>query len=257
MINSNKDFKGNVKSIFEIKYMVEIRGGSLKRIINNYPPGEYNTTEEELLKFNIQGKLLEHRKFFSTDEIYITWRNTYNVNGTLIKIEEFEFDTKKRVCKIYNEGQQRIEDWKDLSGNFTQVVIIDFDSIGNVLETNIINSAGINISCEKKRYDQYSRKILEELFYPSGKVFKFEYSYSENLIYEKWYDRNDNLGRETIKELDEYGNVITEKIISQGGKKEDLYKYLYIYDKYKNWVERTEIINGETKYKSKRKIYYQ
>lgn len=248
--------KGKVKSIRYSSYNAELKFGKIKKGLRSsskednkyYYFNEKKVKIEEgesdfygviqrkrLYKYNDKERLIQSSDFNSKDEFIGKTIYTRDNKGNLIEASKFNSKDKFMGKTLY------IRDEK-----------------GDAVETNIYDSAGILNSNFQFEYDKKGR-ILESMHYgPKG-----------NLEEEKYikYDKKGRIIEEKlkigttifVKDLryeDKENNDVTLIIKSKDFSIMSKTKYIYIYDKNGNWIEKTSIEDGKPKMIKERKIEY-
>lgn len=233
--------------------------------------GYFDNNEE--ITFNEKGYKITEKNGF------INFKYLYNTKNQIIEINDFSKDggeiySKKTYIyikdKLKEENVYNYKPYKSLS----EKVINDYDELGNMIKSTNYNKDGKFSSKVIFKYDKYGNqiemKILDSINETSY-LSRYKYDSKKNQIEEK--NINEDGSFELIKrKYDNYHNIIEINkqdmpiVVYMGdikkykynnnlvieythlfGYSDEVYekiKYVYVFDKNKNWIKKTIIKNG-------------
>jgi len=189
------------------------------------------------------------------------YENTFDSFGN--RIQDKEYDSAGnlvRVYKYYNTGNQRnkLELFNE-SGKLVRTIEYVYSEDGLLDFDQSYDGSG---NPEKRfvyTYDDKGR-VREDYSYFNGDEFHMRFTYTYN--YKDQVDRNFRFDSEgNLLEIryyayDNSGNIISEKIMDEAGATIDITSFQYVYDKRRNWTERTIHKNGQPVKLIKRHLVY-
>lgn len=248
--------KGKVKSIKYSSYDAELKFGEIKKGIRSS-----SKEENRYYYFNEKGVKIEDGE----TDLYgvIQKKRLYKYNDKERLIQSSDFNSKdqfigKTIYTRDNTGNLTEASNFNSKDKFVGKILYIRDEKGDPIETNIYDSTGILKSKSKFEYDKKGR-ILESTHYgPKGELQEEKYiKYDgKGRIIEEKLKIGTTIFVKDFRYEDKEKNDVTLIIKSKDFSIMSETKYIYIYDKNGNWIEKTSIEDGKPKMIKERKIEY-
>ena len=229
--------KGSIKSVLETEF----------QIIENY--GRQSESRRALLNFNSDG--------------YKTYEKQMDAGGAMLFAVNFKYGNENRLTEETN---------LDEKGNFSSKRTYKFENnILTVYSSDL--AASIGKVTAKYHYSNLN-VVKKEEFENDGsyrRIYIFRYDGNGNKVFEIQKNDNADKGTEVRYYYDEYDRVIKKEDYDDSGKKtyQSAYRYdskgniisetssyvdsqdsitityKYVYDKYDNWTEKSELMDDK------------
>lgn len=240
------DLKGNVKSIAEYAYSLELQDGELVEEPIRFDD-ERGTVDYTESYYNTDGMLEKYRAIW---DMYMN-TDTYVYEKGLLKEIKHTFNAERHpeVTRFtYNDKKQLIEMSENLNGNISNTFYA-YDAKGNMISDGEYEYIYDGKGRLKKKYSKHYKKEIFS-YDKSGKEKEYLIEFSDPTGY---YD--DSYAEYSVK-YDKQGRIIekNKKNITDGTR--TIYKYTYEDDSNGNWVVRTTYIDDKISTRTKRNIKY-
>ena len=174
----------------------------------------------------------------------------YNPEESLTKKYLWEYDESGNMIKttIYNADNE-----------ITSVCINKYDKSGNNIESRCLDGNGETNFLTKYKYDIKKNKIEEKNINEDGSYTLKKYKYDTFLnIIEIIEEDSENVFLNHTQKFKYINNLLVEEsmIDNIDNKVFSLKKYLFVFDKNKNWIKKTIIVNDIPKEIIERVIEY-
>lgn len=250
---ANKEIP-KIKSITEASYYAK-KTGLIERTI------ALKKNKNNINEYNNVGELIGNIQFEMDGSLYEKTTSVLNENGQVIKsivndnkekiksylINEINSSGKVISVKTYDSNDFLLDSQSytyDSNGNCIEYINSNFkykhktitnykyNSKNQLTEEIFDNEVRKEKTSRTFTYDQKGNQIEEYMNCSDGRFIKFisEYDSLNNLISQKWYDKNEKQNHETSFE--------------------------YAYDSYNNWITKKRYLNGEIDFVWERKIEY-
>lgn len=202
----------------------------------------------------------EKTQKFSLKQIF-----KYDKDGNQVELNEYSPDGAliSSVRSIYDSTGKIVSDETVLaSGEIAFKSIIRTDDNGNKVEEDIKQGKGNNQLGNRKyiyKYDEEAH-MLEWLALKGngGFFFKYSFNYDDKGNRTEWYrltEGNLPLGK-TVYKYDDNKNIIEETKYDGNGNVQDVFTYVYEFDKKGNWIRQKKIKDGSVVEFRKREYKY-
>lgn len=253
---SDRNLRGNVKSIREYSYKAVVKFGKTQKAERKINEVGYH---DEHVIFNRNGDFIEI--------------NSYNSRGELTKKEIYKYDDNNNIeINIYNPDgslKEKVIDKYDASWNFIESstylpdgsllsnYFFKYINNGEIIEASFYSGTILTYKCFDK-YDSNGNSIesgtLNE--YNIYMVNKSKYDDKGNVIEWNYYDDGDSIIMKISYKYDNKNNLIVSNEYNDDGSISSKYIYKYEYDVMGNWINKIEIKNNTALYIIERKIEY-
>jgi hypothetical protein len=260
LINNDKNINNKqipkFKSITEASYYAK-RTGLIERTI------ALEKNKNKISEYNNVGELLSSTQFEMDGSLYEKTTTVLNENGKVLKSIVKDNNGKiKRYLLNEIDKNGKIINVKayDLNDFLIETQSYSYDANGNCTEY-IYN----NFKYKYKTITNYkfnsNNQLLEEIFDNEARKEKttrtFTYDKKGNQI-EEYMNCTDGRFTKFISEYDSLNNLISQKWFDKNGKQNHETSFEYVYDNYDNWITKKRSLNGEIDFVWERKIeYYQ
>ena len=144
-------------------------------------------------------------------------------------------------------------------GYYMEKKMYTYDSIGNKLSETSFGKNENPLFTYYYKYDNQKNLVEVYALNSDGTILQakkeFKYNDNKNLIETKYYDFDNSLSETTIIKYDINRNTIESTTIDNNDKKSTS-TYKYTFDKYRNWMTKTEFYNNSPVSIIERKINY-
>ena len=220
----------------------------VKKTIDHYysydkTSGGFVKKSVSIKNYNDDGNLAEtyylYNGTYSTSDNPTKKLYHYNSDNQLLKIEDVS-DVKSKYASdtefhYDNDGNliKKESIYKDGSKSYTKY---DYNRRGKVIRIESYGSKG-KLSSETSVSYKGSRRIEKRTSYSTkdGSIYGTYTTTYKNDVKEKYTSESKYSNSTTSYEYDKYGNL--KESISKG-KKTNIYKYDYVYDKKDNWIKK-------------------
>lgn len=220
----------------------------VKKTIDHYYSYDKNSggfvkKSVSIKNYNDDGNLAEtyylYNGTYSTSDSPTKKLYHYNSDNQLLKIEDIS-DTKSKYSSDIefhydNDGNLTKKEnlYKDGSKSYTKY---DYNRRGKVIRIESYGSNG-KLSSETSVSYKGNRRIEKRTSYSTkdGSIYGTYTTTFKNDVKEKYQSESKYSNSTSTYEYDKYGNL--KETISKG-KKTNIYKYDYVYDKKDNWIKK-------------------
>jgi YD repeat-containing protein len=257
-----QELKGPVKFLIDSVKMTTFEFDKSKRLID-----EINQTRRSKYKYDKFGNLVNETVYDNKDSILSEYNYTFSESGELLyydfaKKDDFILKKTGRGYYIYYKNTNEIEEvFYDIDGNLLNKHIRKYDSQGYLLSTRYLKARLLTDEYKwEYKYDEYHNKIESTESANNNMVVKHTWAYNLNNqeISSTSYEPSMRPFLRSTHEYDSEGNLVKLIFYKDGEDDTDeIHEYKNtITDKYGNWFEREEYLNGELFERHKRKIIY-
>ncbi len=228
--------KGKVKTYRIMDYHLDDQGNPFKG------------NSEFFSEFNPEGRVIKMR--VDNEGNVFSYEDTYNDQGLLVESVSKDDDKKTISTNLYEydkEGNRIRHDVFTAEGNLFMSTFSKYNDKKQLIE----KSNCIAGNCDEKTTYSYDKKgylVQEEKYNKDGLFSKSIYKNDQNgnPLEKLTYDAQGNLVRKVTSKYDSVGNEIENISYKEDGSVNEKRTYQLEYDKQKNWVKKTEQVNGET-----------
>jgi hypothetical protein len=203
--------------------------------------------------YNTKNQIIEENRYSKDgSELYSKKTSTYDKDKLK---EEKTYDykpTKSLREKIINNydglGNMIKSIYYNGDGKFSSKVIYKYDKYGNQIEMKILDSINETSFLSRYKYDSKKNQIEEKNINEDGsfKLIKKKYDNYQNIV------EINNLEMPIVAYMGDiekyrYSNNLVVEYTHLLGPSDEVYekgKYIYLFDKNKNWIKKTIIKNG-------------
>jgi antitoxin component YwqK of YwqJK toxin-antitoxin module len=256
----NKDLaiyglRGHVRSLNEISFKAVDKFG----VVQKESRGRQHLLVKDInVLFDKQGRLSELNNFDTQNNLLRKWIYKYEANSKLFEINMYHPDGKLwiKTSYVYDEKGLLIEK-SDYLPDGTQYMNFKhkYDTNGKLIESASLYNG--EVSNDYYIYDDKGNRIEETT---KGKYFndKSTYKYnSDNKVIERTsYYSDGRVMNKTTYHYDDLSNEIKMDSFGPGGELINNESYSYEFDKNKNWIKKTILINSIPKFIIERSISY-
>lgn len=232
---------------------------SLKNISNN------KLVMLSLYKYNINGIVVELKRYGSDSNLIILEKSTLNSNNQIIKMEAFNVDGASKwyiTYKYQYKGKYLIKE-EIFDKNAEIISSIDFDENGKKhrsveVYTNVSNNQKDTTSMQ---YEYKENRLFRELHYtPNFKeLLETKVYYYDSLGFLNKTTTIDNNGKIKEKyesEHDKFGNLVKYQFTNNTFYDNTEYTYTYEFDLNNNWIKAVKYAGIKPVIITERKIEY-
>ena len=276
----SEKLNGKIKSLTQNSYPAVTKFGEIVK--GNRISGEWYN--------NYSDKLNENGFLVSSTSTFGNWTYFYNTKNQLIKRVRYSLDetsSKSKIITIY-ENNRCIEEttyvynpeesltkkylWEyDKLGNLMKITIYDsdnkissvcinkYDKSGNNIESRCLDGNGETQYLIIYKYDIKKNKIEEKNINVDGSYTLKKYKYDTFLnIVEIKEEDSENVFLNHTQKFKYINNLLVEESMIDNieNKVFSIKKYLFVFDKNKNWIKKTIIENDNPKEIIERVIEY-
>lgn len=211
--------------------------------------------------YNEEGILIEYWRYESDGIIYEKTKLTKDNEGKLIKSITYDKDGNlKRHTTSQFDKKKKVLEYKtyDSKDELTSIQKNEYDANENqisFINTSVKSNRTFKTTSE---YNSKNQLIKETDFKPDGTVKDtrtFKYDEKENEIESDLKRPNGNYTK-FISEYDDLNNLILQKWYDKDGKQKHQNSFTYVYDDNNQWITRKRYSNGELGYVWERQIEY-
>lgn len=260
---------------------------TLSYFIEKIKLGKKNHEKSDIQKLNLKGKIKSYTLISSNENIDIIESITFNENGNFIthnkkgnfKIYQYNENTKLKKCETFENEDKLIlteyfkydtekkliskETLDELNFNNNYSEYYEYDLRKNL--TAIIKLYDLDDIIQTNKYNNYGQ--LTDSFYFTNKIYngrsceKFKNVYGGKFKTITQYSSENDVITEKNSILNDNGDTIAELFHNSlnylyRDNPTSTLNFIYKYDKYDNWITKTEYYNGDLKEELTTKIEY-